>query len=150
MKQTKEVLLQKLSEMEFTKNYPDVIAEAKRLLSERTNPEHNWEHTLKIVENTLELLIEYNHYQSWFWNVCLTSAYWHDVGYGSEAPDRASVNMLEEFLKTSNKWSKDRITLCVDAVRNQHRAVTTYNSTDFILNDAIKLEYRGTSLTNEF
>ena len=77
--------------------YNDLINKALLIIEENDEPVHGIGHINGVVNNTILLLEKYPEADK---EVCLLSAYWHDVGrkYGKKGHELKSAEMLKEEL----------------------------------------------------
>lgn len=151
MKEIRADLLQNSKMVYYMQNYKYVADDARRIMQKGTDPMHRWSHIMDVVENTLEILVALPKSTQEFWNLCLTCAYWHDVGrvgnskYAgkNKGHEELSGIMLKEFLEDSGKWNNDDIETCVISVTYHGYTDVPRNEVNKVLKDADKLGYIG-------
>lgn len=122
--------------------YKDLIEIAKNYMQQINDFEHNISHMNDVVLYTKKLLevltIDVNY------EVCLISAYWHDVGrckvnIGHES---LSANMLKKEMTKLN-YSSELITACCEAIKTHKWDMMPTTIEGLILKDADKLAWLG-------
>lgn len=127
---------------EIESKYEKLINKAKDYMSKITDYEHNINHMEDVVDYTYELLdklkIDVNK------EVCIISAYWHDVGrkYGKPGHEKASAEMLKAEME-NQEFEKSLIEKCYIAIENHTWNMTPKSTEGLVVQDADKLAWIG-------
>ena len=127
---------------EIEEKHKKVIAKAVSYMSEIKDYEHDENHLKDVVFYTKKLLNTIPEKSDP--EVCLLSAYWHDVGrlYGRENHEKKSAEMLkEEFEK--NGYPKEIIDKCILAIKDHNWMTNPTTIEGKIIRDADKLAWLG-------
>lgn len=128
--------------IKIEKNHSILIETAKKHMKSITDFEHNINHMNDVVLYTKELLnsikLEVNA------DVCLISAYWHDVGRikVDEEHEKLSAEMLKEEMKKL-EYDDELINKCYKAIENHKWNMNPQTSEGMVLKDADKLAWLG-------
>lgn len=134
--------------LKIEKNYSKLIETAKEYIKSITDFEHNTNHMNDVVLYTKELLnnikLEVNT------DVCIISAYWHDVGRIKidEGHEKLSAEMLKEEMKKL-KYDDALIDECYKAIENHKWNMQPNTIEGLILKDADKLAWLGLGRWND-
>ncbi len=127
---------------EIENKHKDVIDIAKKYMNSIKDPEHNEKHMIDVVNYTKELLglIKENVDRE----VCIISAYWHDVGRIklADGHERLSAEMLRDEL-TERNYDKDFIVKCYKAIEKHKWNMAPETIEGRIVSDADKLAWLG-------
>ena len=132
---------------EIELKYADLIKKAQDIMKDLDDPVHGIEHMRGVVENTIILLNKQNDADK---EVCILSAYWHDVGrkFGKGNHEVKSAEMLGEELKRLN-YDGDFIDKCYNAIYKHGEKTIPDTLEGIIVRDADKLDYFGIRRWNE-
>ena len=126
---------------EIKNKYNDLINKALSIIEENDEPVHGIGHINGVVNNTILLLEKYPEADK---EVCLLSAYWHDVGrkYGKKGHELKSAEMLKEEL-INNGYEEDFADKCYKAIykHGEHDIPETFEG--ILVRDADKLDDLG-------
>ncbi len=129
---------------EIEEKYRDLIEIAVNYMRKINDKEHDVIHMLDVVSYTKLLLsmleIEVNY------DVCLISAYWHDVGrvFVNEGHEKKSAEMLLKEMNIRN-YPSDLIKQCYKAIENHKWNMIPETNEGLIIRDADKLDFVGVS-----
>lgn len=134
--------------LEIEKNYSKLIETAKEYMKSIKDFEHNINHMNDVVLYTKELLNNIN--LGINADVCVISAYWHDVGRikVDEGHEKLSAEMLKEEMKKL-KYDDELIDECYKAIENHKWNMQPQTTEGLILKDADKLAWLGLSRWND-
>lgn len=124
------------------KTHSKLIETAKKYMKSITDFEHNINHMNDVVLYSKELLnsikLEVNA------DVCLISAYWHDVGRirVDEGHEKLSAEMLKEEMKKL-EYDDELINKCYKAIENHKWNMKPQTAEGIVLKDADKLAWLG-------
>ncbi len=122
--------------------YQNLIFLSKQYMLKLTDSEHDSKHIEDVISNiyklTSKLKIDFD------LEVCILSAYWHDVGRTIQGPghEKISAKMLETELKKSG-YSDDFINKCYNAIEFHKWNMNPKTIEGLILKDADKLAWLG-------
>lgn len=123
--------------------HKNLICIAKDYMSKVDDPKHSTDHMESVAKYVKEILISEKEADK---EVCIISAYWHDVGrlYGEENHAKVSAKMLEEEMQKLG-YDEDFIKKCVKAINNHgwYESPETLEGT--IIRDADKIDFVGIS-----
>ena len=127
---------------EIEKKYKNIIDIAKEYMQSISDYEHNINHMNDVVHYT-KLLIERLNIEIDV-DVCIISAYWHDVGRikVNEGHEKLSAEMLKEVMK-DYKYDDILIDKCYKAIENHKWNMTPETIEGLIIKDADKLAWIG-------
>ena len=120
----------------------DIIDIAKKYMQGINDYEHNMNHVNDVVYYTKELIknldLDVDE------EVCIISAYWHDVGRikVNEGHEKESAQMLKETMEQYN-YDSSLIDKCYKAIENHKWNMTPETTEGLILKDADKLAWIG-------
>ena len=128
---------------EIEKKYKDLIDIAKRYMQNIKDFEHDINHVNDVVYYT-ERLIEKLDKSVINIDVCIISAYWHDVGRikGNEEHEKLSANMLKNVMEMYN-YDEAFINECYDAIEFHKWNMNPKTLEGLIIKDADKLAWIG-------
>ena len=122
--------------------YEKLINKAKEYMSQITDYEHDINHMQDVVNYTYELLdkIKINVDKE----VCIISAYWHDVGRinCADGHEKVSAEMLKEEME-KEKYDSKFIDKCYLAIENHKWNMTPTTNEGLVVKDADKLAWIG-------
>ena len=126
--------------------YKKLISIAKEYMKKIQDYEHNIYHMYDVVSYTKELINHLNLdiYESINLDVCIISAYWHDVGRIkiNEGHEKLSAEMLkQEMVKL--EVDNDLIDMCYKAIEKHKWNMTPETTEGLIIKDADKLAWLG-------
>lgn len=123
--------------------YKEIIETAKEYMSTMTDPEHDINHMNDVVKYTKELLDVLNDDQI-DKEVCLISAYWHDVGRISKGAGHEilSAEMLKEEMEKYN-YDNTLIASCYKAIEKHKWNMMPETKEGLVIKDADKLAWLG-------
>lgn len=129
---------------EIENRHKDVINIAKKYMISIKDNEHNMNHMLDVVNYTKELLEKIN-IKDIDKEVCIISAYWHDVGRINltNGHEKLSAEMLSKELAIHG-YDKTFITKCYKAIEQHKWNMTPETIEGLIIKDADKLAWLGT------
>ncbi len=117
-----------------------LIEKAISIMKQVEDPKHSIHHVLKVVENTKEILnnVKANN------EVCIISAYWHDVGRIKQAKGHAliSAEMLKEQMQELN-YESSIIEECYKAIYKHSWKQEPETLEGIIIRDADKIDFVG-------
>lgn len=128
--------------VEAIKNkYIDLINKALNIIKENDEPVHGIGHISGVVENTILLLEKYPEADK---EVCILSAYWHDVGrkYGKKGHELKSAEMLKEEL-INNGYDEEFADKCFKAIYKHGEKDLPETLEGILVRDADKLDDLG-------
>lgn len=127
--------------------YKKLIDVAKQNMSNITDFEHDVNHMNDVVYYTKKLINNIN--RKIDIDVCIISAYWHDVGRIkiNVGHEKLSAEMLREYMKKNN-YDKLFIEKCYKAIENHKWNMTPETLEGLIVRDADKLAWLGTGRWN--
>ena len=127
--------------------YKKLIDVAKQNMSNITDFEHDVNHMNDVVYYTKKLINNIN--RKIDIDVCIISAYWHDVGRTkiNVGHEKLSAEMLKEYMKKNN-YDKLFIEKCYKAIENHKWNMTPETLEGLIVRDADKLAWLGTGRWN--
>ena len=128
--------------VEAIKNkYIDLINKALNIIKENDEPVHGIGHISGVVENTILLLEKYPEADK---EVCILSAYWHDVGrkYGKKGHELKSAEMLKEEL-INNGYDEEFADKCFKAIYKTCEKDLPETLEGILVRDADKLDDLG-------
>lgn len=129
---------------EIEEKYRDLIEIAVNYMRKSNDKEHDVIHMLDVVNYTKILLnmleIEVNY------DVCIISAYWHDVGrvFVAERHEKKSAEMLLKEMTIRN-YPANLIKQCYKAIENHKWNMIPETNEGLIIRDADKLDFVGVS-----
>lgn len=128
--------------------YEHLINKAKNILDGIDDYEHNLNHTLDVVNYTKELINILNIDVDI--DVCIISAYWHDVGRIEldQGHEQLSALMLKEEMLKEN-YDMNLIDKCYKAIINHKWNMQPSIVEGLIIKDADKLAFLGINRWNE-
>ena len=120
----------------------DIIDIAKKYMQGINDYEHNINHVNDVVYYTKELIKNFD--LDVDEEVCIISAYWHDVGRikVNEGHEKVSAQMLKETMEQYN-YDSSLIDKCYKAIENHKWNMTPETTEGLILKDADKLAWIG-------
>ncbi len=127
---------------EIEEKYRDLIEIAVNYMRKSNDKEHDVIHMLDVVNYTKILLnmleIEVNY------DVCIISAYWHDVGrvFVAEGHEKKSAEMLLKEMTIRN-YPANLIKQCYKAIENHKWNMIPETNEGLIIRDADKLDFVG-------
>lgn len=126
---------------EIEGKYKGLINKALEIMEDLDDPVHGIEHMRGVVDNTITLLNNQNEADK---EVCILSAYWHDVGrkYGKEGHELKSAEMLKQELMSLN-YDNDFIEKCYKAIYKHGEKTIPDTLEGIIVRDADKLDDFG-------
>lgn len=126
---------------EIEGKYKGLINKALEIMEDLDDPVHGIEHMRGVVDNTITLLNNQNEADK---EVCILSAYWHDVGrkYGKEDHELKSAEMLKQELMSLN-YDNDFIEKCYKAIYKHGEKTIPDTLEGIIVRDADKLDDFG-------
>ncbi len=126
---------------EIKNKYEDLINKAMKIIEEIDEPVHGIGHINGVVENTISLL---QHYPLADKEVCILSAYWHDVGrkYGKKGHEIKSAEMLKNEL-INNGYDEEFADKCFKAIYRHGGKDLPETIEGIIVRDADKLDDLG-------
>lgn len=129
---------------EIEEKYKELISLAKEMMIKNTDLIHDDKHMLDVVEYTKKLIFLLRNKFDINEDVCIISAYWHDVGRikvdsGHEA---LSAKMLREKMIELN-YESSFIDKCVLAIEKHKWDMMPESIEGFIIKDADKLAWIG-------
>lgn len=137
----------------MSKDY-SLIEEKHRILIEKAveqikliqDPQHSLSHVLQVVEYTKEILQDEKADEE----VCIISAYWHDVGRLKQNEGHAliSAELLKEEMQKLN-YSEDMIEKCYKAIYKHSWYDNPETIEGIVVRDADKLDFVGIKRWNE-
>lgn len=118
-----------------------LISIAKDYMSKVDDPKHSTDHMESIVKYTKEILEFEKEADK---EVCIISAYWHDVGRISKEKGHAklSAKMIQEEMQKQN-YDEEFIEKCVKAIINHGWAEQPDTLEGIIIRDADKIDFVG-------
>ncbi len=121
----------------------DIIDISKKIMEKVEDPKHSTPHIDSVVRYTKEIL---QHEENADKEVCIVSAYWHDVGrlYIEKGHAELSAEMLEKQMKELN-YDDEFIFKCSSAVKDHGWKKTPETLEGIIIRDADKIDFVGTS-----
>lgn len=130
--------------MEFEaieEKYKNLISIAKDYMSKVDDPKHSTTHMESVVKYVKEIL-EFE--KTADKEVCILSAYWHDVGrlHGEKGHAGLSAEMMQEEMKKQN-YDEEFIEKCVKAISNHGWYETPETLEGIIIRDADKIDFVG-------
>lgn len=125
------------------KKYENLINISKDYMSKVDDPKHSTTHMESVVKYVKEILKFEKEADK---EVCIVSAYWHDVGriYGQEGHAKMSAKMIQEEMKKQN-YDKNFIEKCVKAIENHSTSAQPETLEGIIVRDADKIDFVGIS-----
>lgn len=119
-----------------------LILIAKKYMKSIIDFEHNISHMNDVVQYTKELLSNIN--EKIDIDVCIISAYWHDVGRIkiSTGHEKLSANMLKKEMEKLN-YNDELIKKCYMAIENHKWNMHPQTIEGLLLKDADKLAWLG-------
>lgn len=126
---------------EIEKQYVELINEAREIMRQVPDPKHSTSHMESIVKYTKEILkYEPNANKE----VCIISAYWHDVGRieGEKGHAIISANMLKKEMSRL-KYSESFIEECYKAIYKHSWNQRPDTLEGKIIRDADKIDFIG-------
>lgn len=134
--------------LKIEQDYSKLINTAKEYMKNIIDYEHNINHINDVVLYTKELLDNVNLEVNI--DVCIISAYWHDVGRIkiNKGHEKLSAQMLkEEMIKMG--YDNELINKCFIAIENHKWNMQPKTIEGLILKDADKLAWLGSGRWNE-
>lgn len=124
--------------MEKNKN---LIDKAVEIMKQVNDPKHSLSHMESVVKYTIEIL---RHEEKANKEVCIISAYWHDVGRSIQKKDHAllSANMLKEEMKKL-QYDDEIIEQCYLAIYKHSWYDMPETLEGIIVRDADKIDFIG-------
>lgn len=121
-----------------------IIDIAKNYMGSIKDNEHNINHMIDVVNYTKELLKLISEDEDIDKEVCIISAYWHDVGRIklTNGHEKLSAEMLQDELERHG-YEKDFIMKCYKAIENHTWNMTPKSIEGLIVKDADKLAWLG-------
>ena len=132
--------MNKYGEIEIKYKY--LIKKAIDILNNINDYEHNLSHTLDVVEYTKELID--NLKVNIDVDVCIISAYWHDVGRSKldKGHEELSAEMLKQEMLDGN-YDLELIDKCYQAIVNHKWNMIPKSNEGLVIKDADKLAFLG-------
>ena len=129
-------------------DYKILIQTAKEYMGSIKDPEHNINHMNDVVLYTKELLNAID--LKIDAEVCIISAYWHDVGRTKidEGHEKLSAKMLKDKMKALG-YNDELINKCYMAIENHKWNMQPQTTEGLILKDADKLAWIGLGRWND-
>lgn len=120
-----------------------LISIAKNYMSKVDDPKHSTDHMESVVKYVKEIL-EFEEEADK--EVCIVSAYWHDVGrvYTEKGHAKLSAKMIQEEMQMQN-YDEEFIEKCVKAISNHGWAENPETLEGIIIRDADKIDFVGIS-----
>ena len=130
-----------MSVEEIKNKYIDLINKALNIIKENDEPVHGIGHINGVVENTILLLERYPQADK---EVCILSAYWHDVGrkYGKKGHELKSAEMLKDEL-INNGYDEEFVDKCFKAIYKHGEKDLPETLEGILVRDADKLDDLG-------
>ena len=130
-----------MSVEEIKNKYIDLINKALNIIIENDEPVHGIGHINGVVENTILLLERYPQADK---EVCIVSAYWHDVGrkYGKKGHELKSAEMLKDEL-INNGYDEEFVDKCFKAIYKHGAKDLPETLEGILVRDADKLDDLG-------
>ena len=130
-----------MSVEEIKNKYIDLINKALNIIKENDDPVHGIGHINGVVENTILLLERYPQADK---EVCILSAYWHDVGrkYGKKGHELKSAEMLKDEL-INNGYDEEFVDKCFKAIYKHGAKDLPETLEGILVRDADKLDDLG-------
>lgn len=127
---------------EIEKKYYKLIDAAKKYMNSINDYEHDINHMRDVLFYTKELLNNLN--LDINYDVCIISAYWHDVGRIREnkGHEKLSAEMLKGFMEENN-YDEKLIEACCKAIENHKWNMKPETVEGLIIQDADKLAWLG-------
>lgn len=124
------------------KKYKELIDIAKSYMNSIEDYEHNMSHVVDVVNYTKELLDNIN--ENIDKEVCIISAYWHDVGRIKDPAnhEKISAELLKEEMVNRN-FDNTFINKCYEAIVNHKWNMTPNTIEGLLIKDADKLAWLG-------
>lgn len=129
------------------RKHKKLIDVAKNIMQKTGDPLHNYQHMIDVVNYTKELLevgngIEYN--LGLDEEVCIISAYFHDVGRSvcGAGHEKVSCEMLTKEMTKLN-YDKELISKCVDAIEFHKWSMNPKTNEGLVIKDADKIAWVG-------
>lgn len=125
---------------EIEKKHKDLIEKAIQKMKLVKDPKHSLSHVLQVVEYTKEILENVNADNE----VCIISAYWHDVGRIEQNKGHAliSANLLKEEMGKLG-YEEDFIDKCYKAIYKHSWNEEPETLEGVIIRDADKIDFVG-------
>lgn len=125
------------------KKHKNLINIAKDYMSRVEDPKHSIDHMEAVAKYVKEILAYEKEADK---EVCIISAYWHDVGrlYGEENHAKVSAKMLEEEMQKLG-YNENFIQKCVKAINNHGWYESPETLEGIIIRDADKIDFVGIS-----
>lgn len=126
---------------EIENKYSKLIKKATEIMEEVLDPKHSVSHMKSIVKYTKEILQEETNADT---EVCILSAYWHDVGRinGQKRHALLSAEMLKQELLNEN-FDTDFIEKCYLAIYKHGWSEHPETLEGKIIRDADKIDFVG-------
>lgn len=123
--------------------YEKLINIAKDYMSKVDDPKHSTDHMNSVVKYTKEILKFEKEADK---EVCIVSAYWHDVGrlYIEKGHAKLSAKMIQEEMRKEN-YDEEFIEKCVKAISNHGWSENPETLEGIIIRDADKIDFVGIS-----
>lgn len=131
-------------EYEIIENkHKELINIAKDYMRKVDDPKHSISHMESVVKYVKEILEVEEEADK---EVCIISAYWHDVGriYGPKGHAVLSAKMIQEEMQKQN-YDETFIQKCVKAIENHSLSKSPETLEGIIVRDADKIDFVGIS-----